>query len=117
MTDARIAAENRFDGPMPPEVIDRLRHGSVTAAEIVRCEASMLFFRTQHGRTIRSAVKWLMRGNVEMHDCNRLDARLYFREWRALRRRLADLRATDAAVKGAKRVLDIIAPREPGDGC
>ena len=116
MTSPRIAAENRFDGPMPPKVIDRLRHGSVTAAEIVRTEGSIAFFHGEIKRMRRSAKRWFERGNMEMARHNMDDSWLYLREWRALRRRLADLRGTNAAVKGAKRVFDIISPQEPGDG-
>ena len=39
-----------------------------------------------------------------------------YRKWKAGKEReIADIRSTNAAVKGARRVLDIIAPREPGD--
>ena len=115
MTDARTTAERRYDGPMPPAVIARLKHGSATAAEIARVEDSMHFYRCEHGRLQVSAREWLARGNPVMYARNRADARLYFREWRALRRDLKDLRATEAGLKGAKRVFDIISPKEPSD--
>lgn len=114
----RAAAENRHDGPMPPEVIARLKHGSATAAEIARTEDSMHYFRREHSRMTRSAGKWLFQGNREMHDSNREDAALYFREWRQLRWQLnglraevkaqAQARADRAQLLNAKRVMDQI---------
>jgi hypothetical protein len=116
MTDARIAAENRWDGPMPPEVIDRLRYGSATNAEIVRVEDSIAFFFGEIVRLRRSAKRWIERGNPIMARRNMRDVRLYRREWRVLRARLKDLRGTDATVKGAERFFNGLSPREPGDG-
>ena len=115
MTDARTIAELWYDGPYPPAVIDRLKHGSAIAAEIARVEDSMHFYRRDHGRLQVSAREWLARGKPVMYARNRADSRLYFREWRALRRALNDLRATEAGLKGAKRVFDIISPKEPSD--
>ncbi|KKK74945.1 hypothetical protein LCGC14_2878700, partial [marine sediment metagenome] len=103
----------RWDGPMPPEVIDRLKYGSATAAEIARVEDSMHFYRREHGRSQVSARGWLALGYPVMYARNRADSRLYFREWRALRGVLKDLRATEAGLKGAKRVFDVLNPKEP----
>ena len=115
MTDASTIAERQYDGPMPPAVIARLKYGSAVGAEIVTVEDTMHFFRREHGRFQASARKWLVRGKPEMHDRNRADARLYFRGWRALRRELKDLRSTQAGLKGAKRVFDILSPQETSD--
>ncbi len=115
MTDARTIAERQYDGPYPPAVIDHLKYGSETAAEIARVEDSMHFYRRDHGRLQVSAREWLARGNPVMYARNRADARLYFREWRALRRDLKDLRATEAGLKGAKRFFNIISPKETVD--
>ncbi len=115
MTDARTIAELRYDGPYPPAVIDRLKYGSETAAEIARVEDSMHFYRREHGRLQVSAREWLARGKPVMYARNRADARLYFREWRALRWDLKDLRATEAGLKGAKRFFDVLNPKEPSD--
>ena len=108
--------ERRYNGPIPQEALDRLRHGSATKAEIARVEDSIAFFHGEKTRAERSARRWLERGNVEMHDRNLADVELYKREWRKLRARLKDLRGTDAAVKGAGRFFDVLDPREPGDG-
>ncbi len=107
--------EARYDGPIPQEDRDILRYGSATAAEIARVEDSMHFFRRDHGRLQVSARAWLDRGDVVMYARNRADARLSFREWRALRRDLKDLRATEAGLKGAKRFFDVLNPKEPSD--
>ena len=124
----------RFDGPVPAELMDRLKYGSATKAAIVRTEDSMHFFRRLHGSTIGSSNRWLAKGDREMHDRNRKDAALYFRQWRELRRQLEDLRVIEKAdveaqaktealaraeraqLLNAKRVFEIISPREPSDG-
>ena len=112
----RAEAERRWDGPMPPEVIDRLRYGSSLNAEIARVEDSIHFFRGEIIRMRRSAKKWFSRGNLEMARNNMNDSRLYLREWRALRARLAELRGTGAAVQGAGRFFEALDPKGPGDG-
>ena len=124
MTDAHTTAEpltyadleRRYTGPIPQEALDRLRYGSSLEAEIVRVEDEMHFFRRLHSRTISSVSDWLTRDNREMHDANRKDAALYFRQWRALRARLTELRGTNAAVQGAGRFFDALDPKGPGDG-
>jgi len=116
MTTARTIAELRYDGPYPPDVIDRLRYGSATNAEIARTEDSIAFFRDQILRMRRSAKKWRARGNMQMVGLNMLDSRFYLREWRKLRRHLNDLRGTNAALKGAKQFFDTLYPKEPDDG-
>ena len=108
--------ERRFDGPIPQEALDRLRYGSATNAEIAHTEDSLAFFRSEIVRMCRSAKKWFARGNLDMARSNIADSWLYLREWRALRRRLNDLRGTDAAVKGAGQFFDTLIPKEPGDG-
>jgi len=113
MTDARTITERQYDGPMPPAVIARLKYGSAAAAEIARVEDSMHFFRREHSRAQVSARAWSARGEFGRHDRNLEDARLYFREWRVLRRDLKDLRATEAGLKGAKRFFDVLNPKEP----
>lgn len=127
MTDARAAAElpptyadleRRFNGPIPQHLLDALKHGSATNAEIVRVEDSIFFYRGEIVRKRRSAKKWRALGNLEMVRRNMTDSRLYLREWRKLRRHLKDLRATAASLKGAKRVLSLISQvmdKEPGD--
>ncbi len=123
MTDARTIAEPltleqleaRYAGPIPQEDRDILRHGSAAAAEIARLEDLMVFFRREHGRLQVLAREWLALGNPVMYARNRADARLCFREWRALRRDLQDLRATEAGLKGAKRFFDVLNPKEPSD--
>lgn len=129
MTDAYGRLERQFDGPIPKEALDRLRYGSSLNAEIARTEDSMHFYRREHSRLIRSADKWLLQGNREMHDSNREDAALYFREWRQLRWQLnglraeakaqAQARAERAQLLNAKRVFDLIgevADNGAGDG-
>ena len=108
--------ERRYTGPIPQEALDRLRYGSSLNAEIARVEDEMHFFRRLHGRTIASVSDWLTRDNHEMHDANRRDAALYFRQWRALRARLPELRGTNAAVKGAGRFFEALDPKGRGDG-
>ncbi len=115
MTAAYGKLERQFDGPIPQAALDRLKYGSAAAAEIARVEDSMHFYRRDHGRLQVSAREWLARGKPVMYARNRADARLYFREWRALRRDLTDLRATEAGLKGAKRVFDFLSPKEPSD--
>ena len=97
--------ERRYSGPIPQEALDRLRHGSATKAEIIRVQDSIAFFYGEIKRMRRSAKRWFERGNLEMARHNIADSWLYLREWRALRRRLKELRGTDAVVKGAGRVL------------
>ena len=113
MTDAYGKLERRYDGPIPQAALDRLRYGSAAAAEIVKIGDSMYFFKGECRRLLRSSRKWLLRGNVEMHNRNRTDARLYLDEWKALRAALNDLRGTDAALKGAKQFFDTVFPKEP----
>ena len=113
MTDARTIAELRWDGPMPPAVIDRLEHGSAAAAEIARVKDSIAFFHGEIARVERSAKRWAERGNDEMARRNLADVELYRREWRRDRARLKDLRATEAGLKGAKRFFDVLNPKEP----
>ena len=108
--------ERRYDAAIPQAALDSVRYGSAPAAEIVRVEDSLHFFKGECRRMLRSARKWLLRGNVEMHDRNRTDAQLYLDEWKALRAALNDLRGTGAAVKGAKRFFDALYPKEPDDG-
>ena len=144
MTDTRTAANpptlaelyRRFNGPVPVELLESLKYGSPTKAAIVRTEDSMHFFRGLHGRAVASSNRWLVSGDRELHDRNRKDAVLYFRQWRGLRRQLEDLRviakadaeaqaktealarAERAQLLNAKRVFDLIgeaAGGEPGD--
>ena len=110
---ARAAAELRYNGPIPPEVIDRLKHGSVLKAEIVRCEDSIAFFKGETRRMLCSSHKWLLQGNRDMHGHNRVDARFYRLRWMTHRARLKDLRATDASLKGAQQFFDTVFPKEP----
>ena len=125
---------SRFDGPVPAELMERLKYGSPTKAAIVRTEDSMHFFRGLHGRAVASSNRWLVSGDRELHDRNRRDAAFYFRQWRELRRQLEDLRVIEKAdaeaqakaealaraeraqVLNAEQVFEIISPREPGDG-
>ena len=117
MTTARTIAEpltleqleERYDAAIPESALRRLKHGSATAAEIVRVEDSMHFYRRSHGRSQGSAREWLTRSNPVMYARNRAAARLYFREWETLRKELNILRSERAATANATRVLDQIA--------
>ena len=122
MTDAPTYAdlELRYNGPIPQEALDRLRYGSETEAEIARTEDLVVYFRAEILRMRQYAKKWFQRGHIEMTRNCMNDSWLYLREWRALRRRLSELRGTGAAVKGAGHVLGLISEvmdeKEPGDG-
>ena len=118
MTKSRTIAELRYDGPMPPEVIDRLRYGSATNAEIARTEDSIAFHEEHMRRMEKSALKWRDRGNLKMMDLNIETAEFHARKIGELRERLfhlKDQRATGAALKGAKQFFDILSPKEPDD--
>ena len=118
MTNALTYAdlERRYNGPIPQEALDRLRYGSSLNAEIAKIEGLIAYYRGQIVRMRRSAKKWFARGNLEMARQNMNDSWFYLREWRALRRRLNELRGTDAAVKGAGRFFDALNPKGPDDG-
>ena len=62
--NARAEAERRYNGPMPPEVIDRLEYGSTTNAAIVRTEDSIAFFRAEIIAMRRSAKKLRNQGTI-----------------------------------------------------
>ena len=120
MTDAPTYAdlERRYNGPIPKEALDRLRHGSGLKAEIAGTEDSIAFYRAEIIRMRRSAKKWFARGNLDMARQNIGDSWLYLREWRKLRAHLKELRADPKAdaharaeraqLLNAKRVLDMI---------
>ena len=112
-TDTLEHAQRQFDGPIPQEVRDRIRHGSVLKAEIAKCEDSIVFFKGETRRILRSSRKWLLQGNREMYDSNRDDARFYLNGWTKHRAHLKDLRATDASLKSAKQFFDTVFPKEP----
>jgi len=115
MTTARTIAELWYDGPMPPEVIDRLKHGSALKAEIVRCEDSVAFYKDEISRLNRSVRRWEEKGNLGMMNANIQTVREYTGELSRLRAWLKDLRATDASLKGAKQFFDTLSPKEPDD--
>ncbi len=100
--------ERRFDGPIPQPAPDAIRHGSATNAAIVRTKDSLAFFRGLIMRAGPSARTWRALGYEKMVEQNIGDGWFYLREWRVLRRRLNDLRGTDAAVANAAQVFDQI---------
>ncbi len=117
MTAARAIAEPqtledleaRYDGAIPQEALDLLRHGSRQDVEIARLEDSMWFFKDECRRMLRSARQWSLRGNTMMKLRNRNDAQFHLVRWKSANRRRNILRSDKAAFANATRVLDQIA--------
>lgn len=108
MTDAYGKLERQFDGPIPQEELDILRHGSRQGAEIAKLEDSMWLLRDECRRMMKSARRWLWHGNREMHDHNRADAKFYLTQWKHANGRRNMLRADLADSANAARVFGLI---------
>ena len=100
--------ERKYDGRIPQEELDILRHGSRQGAEIAKLEDSMWLLLGEYRRARRSARKWLLRGNLEMHDRNRSNAALCRVQWKHANGRRNMLRADVAAFANAARAFDLI---------
>ncbi len=68
----------------------------------------MWFLKDECRRMLRSSLKWLLRGNREMHLSNRNDAKFYLVQWKLANRRRGILRADFAGSANAARVMDLI---------
>ena len=104
----REELEERYDGLIPQEELDRLKHGSAANAEIARIEDSMAFFEDERQRMLRSADRCYKRGNMVMYRHNTADADFYLARWNDLNTRRNMLRADRAALANGALVMDQI---------
>ena len=107
--------ERNSDCAISQDDLDRLKFGSVLAAEIIRETSAVQSARDAIITYCFSGKRWRAKGREDMYLSLIQDARWALDEWRRLRLRLKQLNGEAAGQANAARVIDGIMEVQDGE--